>query len=385
MADFYDELASLYSQKGTEGALEALVDELRREKRYHELFEALKMRIRGQVGLPLLYSEGGDALPVGQRNLLEEALLEACREVGTLLLAEGRLREGWMYLRPVGDKAEAVRLLTAIDATDENTEELIEVLLREGIDPARGFELVLENYGTCNAITTFDAELSRFDKGAQRAGARLLVMRLHADLLANVRLDIARQEGSEPCATTLEELVAGRDWLFAENAYHIDTTHLASTVRAARLLADARDLQLALDLTHYGRRLSAQFQYPADEPFADQYVAAGWWFGAQLGRDVAGALAYFRERAEKCQPEQEGTQAVEYYTELLCRLGRYAEAIEASIALLPPNLPRLGICPSLLELADAAGDFGAVLAHTRAQGDLLAYTAALVKASGKRT
>ncbi len=72
----------------------------------------------------------------------------------------------------------------------------------------------------------------------QQAAAALLLRHLHAELLANVRADIVRQSGSEPAETTLAALVADRDWLFADNNYHIDTTHLAATIRFARLLEE---------------------------------------------------------------------------------------------------------------------------------------------------
>lgn len=380
MPAIYEELESLLAQAGVDATLDRLIAELRERKSYHELFEALKMRVRRRLGLPMLYSDSGDQLSPQQRNALEEGLIEACREVGTLLLKDGKLREGWIYLRPVGDRAEAARLIGAFTPDDDNLEDLIEILLREGVDPARGFELILTHYGTCNAITTFDSELARHDKPAQRAAAALLVRKVHEDLLANVQADIARQETGHPTETTLEGLVTDRDWLFLDNAYHIDTTHLAATVRAARLLTQPEELRLALDLTHYGRHLSKQFQYPGDEPFGDQYVAAALWFQAQLGENVEPALEYFRQKAETCDRQRHGSMPAECYVELLARLERYAEAINASIKYLPGNQPRMGICPSLLELAESSGLYTKVLQHTREQNDLLAYTAALVKA-----
>jgi hypothetical protein len=380
MPGIYEELATTFAKQGTDAALERLIAELRSTKSYHELFEALKMRVRRKLGLPMLYSESGDQLVPEQRNKLEEGLIDACREVGSLLLKDGRLREGWIYLRPVGDRKEAQKLLSAIPVDEDNLEDLIEIFLREGVDPARGFQLVLEHYGTCNSITTFDSEMARHDKAAQRAAASFLVHRIHQDLLANIQADIARQQTGHPTEATLEALVADRDWLFLDNAYHIDTTHLASTVRAARLLEQPEDLRLALDLTHYGRRLSKQFQYQGDEPFADQYPASALWFQAQLGENVDAALEYFRQKAESCDIAHHGTLPAESYIELLTRLERYAEAINASIKYLPGHQQRLGICPSLLELAELSGLYTIVLQHTREQQDLLAFAAALVKA-----
>ena len=66
-----------------------------------------------------------------------------------MLLAAGHVRDGWMYLRPVGDKRAAAALIAKIEPDEDNMEELVDVCLREGVDVARGFQLVLDNYGTC--------------------------------------------------------------------------------------------------------------------------------------------------------------------------------------------------------------------------------------------
>jgi hypothetical protein len=154
MTTEFDQLDSALAAGGQEGALAEAARLLREQKKYHELFEVLKMQVRRRIGLPVLYSDSGDSLAEAQRTQLEEGLVASCREVGTLFLQDGRVREGWMYLRPVGDKAEAARLLAAIEPSEENTEDLIEVCLHEGIDIGRGFGLVLSSYGTCSSITT---------------------------------------------------------------------------------------------------------------------------------------------------------------------------------------------------------------------------------------
>ncbi|MFI4875037.1 MAG: hypothetical protein ACIALR_06860, partial [Blastopirellula sp. JB062] len=124
----YDEIRSALEQQGAEAALLRLADEFRREKKHYELFEALKMSARVRLGLPLLFAEGGEDLPEETRDALEDALIEICREVGTLLLDEGRIREGWYYLRPVGDKAPVLRAIRDADFDDEETlDDVIEV------------------------------------------------------------------------------------------------------------------------------------------------------------------------------------------------------------------------------------------------------------------
>ncbi len=379
----YESLQSELASHGPDAVLAQVAGQLRGEKKYRELFEALKMQVRRKLGLAIAYAESSDSLSEEKRTQLEEGLIAACREVGTLLLKEGKVREGWMYLRPVGDKVEAAELLAAVSPTEDNTEEIIEVALHEGVDVARGFGLVLETYGTCSSITTYDSTVARRPRKEQEPAAKLLLKRLHVDLVGSVKVDIARQEGSQPSETTLRELVADRDWLFHENSYHIDTTHLASTVRIARACSDPADLRLALDLTEYGRRLNAQFQYQGDEPFAEMYPSHAFYFQALLGENVEAALAYFKNKAEMLDPQYHTLVPVEIYVDLLARLGRYKEAVRAAIALSKPGVQPVGLAPSLLELADKAGDFSAVLEYCQGKNDILGYAAALVASQKK--
>ena len=69
----------------------------------------------------------------------------------------------------------------------------------------------------------------------------------------------------KPCAgeaTSVAEPIAGRDWLFADEAYHIDVSHLSATVRYSILVSDPATLALAVDLTEYGRRLASRLRPP---------------------------------------------------------------------------------------------------------------------------
>jgi hypothetical protein len=194
-----------------------------------------------------------------------------------------------------------------------------------------------------------------------------------------VRADIARHEGGEPKEATLAELVADRDWLFGENNYHTDTTHLAATVRFARLIEERPLLELAYDLTEYGRRLSSQFQFVGEEPFVDVYPAHRLFFGAQLGRHVDEAVEHFRGRAKEVDVAEQGAGAVEVYVALLTRLERYDEAVRATIELLPPGVRTSGFAPNLLALSRLSGDYEPLLGVCRERGDLVGFTAGLVE------
>jgi tetratricopeptide (TPR) repeat protein len=280
--------------------------------------------------------------------------------------------------RPVGEKQVVANLLREITPDEDNTEELVEVLLHEGVDTARGFRLLLQQNGVCNAITTYDQVLAARSKSDRQAGASALLERLHADLVASVQADILRQEGIAPSESTLETLIIDRDWLFNEGAYHIDTTHLAAVVRMARVLEKEEEIRQALDLTHYGRKLSAPLQYQGDEPFVDQYPTNALYFSALLGQNITEAIDYFREKAMLLDPQYHGTEALEVYLELLNRLGRYEEALATACSQLPKQIPYSAYAPVLLELSGKTHDYKAMLEYCRGRNDPLGFTAALL-------
>lgn len=376
-----DQLSAEFAQGGPTATLAKAAEILKQQRKYHELFEVLKMQLRHRLSLPITGGEVADDLSEATRNALEEGLVDACRQVGTLLLEQGSVREGWMYLRPVGDKKLAQSLLEKIEADEENSEDLIEVCLHEGIDLGRGFELVLDSYGTCSAITTYDQSVARRPAEEQVPAARKLLERVHRDLVASVKTDIARQEGAQPKESTLAGLLADRDWLMQEGTYHLDTTHLASTVRIARVFNDRADVEKALDLTAYGLRLAEQFQYQGDEPFPATYPHHKLFFSALLGRDIDAALQHFREKAELLDVQYNGTVAIDVYVDLLRRLGRPGEALREAIRMSPAAGQPAGLSLSLLQLASEAGDFESLMHYCRERGDLLGYTAALVRSA----
>ncbi len=135
----FDRLEAQWKSGGAVAAVADLVSQLKEQQQYHELFEALKMQVRIGLGLSPMPSGEAEELEDSHRDQLEDGLIAACREVGLLLIEAGQLREGWMYLRPVGDKQLVKAALAKITLNDENRDEFVEVALHEGLDPQRGF------------------------------------------------------------------------------------------------------------------------------------------------------------------------------------------------------------------------------------------------------
>jgi hypothetical protein len=382
----FQRLDDLMQGPGPESVLAALASSLREQHRYHELFEVLKMQVRRRLGLPIVYTDEGDELPEQQRQALEEGLLDACRQVGLALLDKGQVRDGWIYLRPLGDKKLVAERIAQLPITDDSVDQFIEVLLHEAVDTERGYQLVLEHYGTCNSITTLQSALYGRPKQERRAAGRLLVRHVYRELCQNVKSHIERRAGEGDAtgaaaplsAEHLMPLLEGRPWLCEGGAYHLDTSHLSSTVQIAAELIDPDSLQLAWELTQYGLQLDPQLQYPGEAPFADLYPSHAVYFAAQLGRDADQAIAYFGQQARDSQPRDEGTRTIEVYVDLLARLGRFEEAIDALTAMIPPGIQLCGIAPTLYELCAGCHRFDKMARIAADRGDILSYTVALL-------
>lgn len=376
--DIYEKLQTLAGQD-TAGAIDALVHHFEEQQLYHELFEALKMRLRAKLGLSPAQAEQEEPLDEERELELERGLLDACRVVGEKLVQQGKVREGWMYLRPVGDRKFAAQAMRGIEPNDENVDELLEVLLHEGVDVARGYALSLERMGTCNSITLFESALAGRPRADQMLAAELLVRHVHEELLGNVKRDIEQREEKAPEGRTIEELLKDRTDLLRDGSYHLDTSHVASTVRFARVLDKPETLRLALDISVYGRQLHPQYQYPGEEPFLDLYPASCAFFRALLGQQVDAGIRYFTQKADSVDQEQFGTVAIEVLIDLLSRCGKHAEALEAYRKRLPAGARLVGIAPSLLQLSERLGEFNAMREICQERNDLLGFAAAALQ------
>lgn len=355
--------------------IETTIQHFRQNGRPLELFEALKMRIRHRLGLPLIAPEDEPRQSDDVDRQLEAGLLDACRETGELFLSQGKIREGWMYLRPTGDTARAAELLAQIEPNEDNVEDLIGVLLHEGVDIARGFRLLLNRNGTCNSITTYEQSIANRDKPNRAAAARVLLEHFYHELCESVRGDIARNEAPAGADETLHDMMSKRKWILADGGYHLDTTHLSAVIRIARVLEDPPSLQQAWELTQYGKRLHHQFQYPGEEPFVDFYPSHSAYFSVLLGRDVEAGLALFKRKMLAADPAQHGTAPMEVYTELLDRCGRSAEAIDVALAQVPEDVPSPRLVPPLLEMAARCGHYEPILDYCVRKNDPLGYAA----------
>jgi hypothetical protein len=374
--------------EGPGAMLDALIEHLTETGAYRALLDALLLKTRFELGLPLVAPNSLSDVAEPVRSQYEERYVDAIRKVGAKFLESGDIPAAWPYYRAIGEFEPISKAIAAYVPAegDERLGAVIEVAFNQGANPKKGYELILNHYGTCSAISAFE-QLPR-DEATRAACADRLVRQLHEHLVANVRAEISyRGETPQPEASTLAELLSGRDWLFAEDAYHIDVSHLAATVRVAPLLVDPATIALALDLTEYGRRLSERHRYPGEPPFENTYEDHAFYLGAVLGRNVEEAIAHFRAKFTPPDPEvSDNPYVAQALVGLLVRLGRLDEAVDVAAEHLAGVPESMLACPSLAQLCQRAGKLSRLAAISRDRGDLVDYAAAILQrpAPGER-
>ncbi len=356
---------------GAQAGFELLAQRFAQEKNYPLLFETRLMKKRHELGLPLIQLGSLEDVPEDKRGSYEQAFLEAASEAGRLFLADGDIARAWPYFRAIGDPGPVAAALESVQPQD-GIERLIEIAFHERANPRKGFELILGHHGICRAITLFHQYPVR---AGRPESLQLLVRTLHGELVENLKRVIAQREGQAPDTTLVAELIAGRDWLFEDNAYYVDTSHVVSVLGFSLELEDPETLRLALNLAEYGKRLAPMYHYRGDPPFENIFEDHAIYLRALLGEDVDAAVAHFRRKVEASDPTQVGTASAQILVELLARLGRYGEATQVFQTHLADADPNQLICPSALQLCQMAGDHGTLMELARARGDLLSFAA----------
>src|SRR5262249_36541055 len=160
----------------------------------------------------------------------------------------------WMYLRPAGDKQPMRQRLAHLTPDDERADELIELALFEGVDPERGYAWLLGRQGTCSAITTLNGMESQLGIADLKACAAVLLRHVYGERRGNLRGHLERIKPGSDSNLSVAQLVERYSELTAGGNYHLDASHLASTMRYARLATDPALVKLALEMADYGAR-----------------------------------------------------------------------------------------------------------------------------------
>ena len=376
----FQQLESLKQSQGAAATIDQLIETLRTRGEYHKLFDALLLKKKFELGLPLAQPTSFDDVPAEKDAEFRQTYISVAREVGEALLAQGNIAHAWIYLRTIGEPQKVRDALEALDprrSADERSEEILQIALYEGAHPVKGLQLMLESHGTCSTVTAMDQAVHQMAPDDRARAASLLVRKLYDDLCYSLRHEVSRKIALAPPGETLRELIAGRDWLFAEGNYHIDVSHLNAVVRFARFLEPGSpDLAKAIQLAEYGSHLAPQLQYAGDPPFDDFYPAHVQFFKALADQQRDEALAYFRDKLDAEPDEQDKPMLAYVLVDLLVRVGRMDEAVGVAERYLKDLDPSTGF--SFARLCQDAGRMDRLRAAARDKGDLVTYTAALV-------
>jgi hypothetical protein len=363
----------------------AAIDELQRvlETRgeLHRLFDAILLKKKFEMGLPLSRPTAFDSVPEDRQAEFEEAYIAAARRVGDAFLAENNIPQAWIYLRTIREPqgvAQALDRIVVDNGLPENVDDLITVALYERAHPVKGLELMLQSRGTCNTISAFDQAVPQISADERIRGAELLVRHLYGELLQSVCRDIERRGEAKFTGKTLREAMAGRDWLFDDGNYHVDVSHLGSVVRFARFLTpESPELQTVLQLTEYGMRLSPQFQFPGDPPFDAYYPAHLHFFRILADDQRDAAVAYFHERLQTTADAEDRRLIAYVLVDLLILIGAKNEAVAVAKDFLSDLDESSGF--SFAQLCEDAERMDVYRETALGKGDLVGFTAALLR------
>jgi hypothetical protein len=346
-AAVFERLERLAATEGVAATLESLATSLAEGGRWHAVFDVRLLEARLSLGLPISGDLGG--VDRATREKLDEASLAACREAGWPLLEEGRPAAAWMYLRASAEPTEVAARLEGLlhreDLVDreELRTEVMQLALWEGIDPALGLRLVIEDHGTCNAITAYMQAVARLPAARRRPAADVLVDHLHGECI--------------------------------ERGSHVDLSHLHNVLEIGRECTDPQRIAKALALAGYARGMPEDLLMPGEPPFGELAIASEHFFGAQLGEDPEAAVAYFSAQVEQA-PGDPGP--LEWLAILLWRIGRAKESLRMVLSRQPGSEGfATGILPSIVDLAVAADDLPSVLDACRRWNDPVTFATAL--------
>ena len=370
------------SKSADDAILDAAEKTLIDQGDFHRLFDAKLIRARHRLGLPITQPTSLRNLPEEHEAAFRDAYTAAAREVGQRFLHAGQLPDAWAYFRTINE-TDSVRAAIERHVADMPPEpgpgldELLNLALYEGAHIVEGLKLLLRTHGTCNTVTAMGQVMPQMTPEERREAAAMMVRNIYTDLQANVRRDVERRQPLVKPNASLRELILGREFLFAEGGYHIDVSHLHSTVSFARHLdRDCPELQMAIELSDYGAQLAEQLRYPGDVPFDDYYVANRHFLNALAGVDVDESMQYFIDRLQQ-QPDAPDQRLIAFViADLGQRVDRTNMALEAAAPFLKQMEDPSGF--SFAAYCVGAKRFDILESSARADNDVLRLATAML-------
>ncbi|MDB5313003.1 MAG: hypothetical protein JWO38_7205 [Gemmataceae bacterium] len=378
----FDRLRAALASAGPAAAIDQLIAELRTAEDFGNLFYALLMKKRVELGVSPFPTGPSTDLPPDTHEPYEQAIREAGRHVGRIHLDRGELPKAWTFFRMLGEP-EPVR--TALAAYEPRPEDdiypVIEIAWQNGVLPRKGFDLILDRHGVCSAITTVGSSDLNANPDLRDYCVGRLVRALHAQLVERLRSDLDGRGTPAPEGATITQMVEAHPELFGEDSYHIDTSHLSSVAQMSMYLPAGEENELARELCEYGRRLAPNLRGGGDAPFDDTYDDFLAFLNVIAGIKPDEGLERFRAKAAR-EAEEGATYAAQVYVNLLLRADRTREALAAARTFLLHEDERNLICPGVSELARRLNDYAALADVARDRKDAVGFLAGLIAGAG---
>jgi hypothetical protein len=379
-----DRLQSTLDAGGALAAVDALCSELEAAGDFQNLFYARLMRKRVELGASPFPTGPASELPDNLHEAYENAIRQAGREVGGRYLECNDIPRAWPFFRMLGEPDPVRAAIAAYrPGPDDDTYPVVEIAWQHGVYPEKGFDLVLDRNGVCSAITMVHSSDLSQNESLRTYCVQQLVRALHAQLVERLRTDLESRGVTVPADATVESMIAGREELFADDGYHIDTSHLSAVVQLALHLPRCPELELARELALYGSQLAPGLRGDNDPPFEGTYADYRVYLEVLAGKDLESGLAHFRRKAE--QGMADGYQfPAEVLINLLLKAGRPEEALEVASQYLRGCDERQLSCPGLTELARQNKDYGKLIEVARDRADPVMFVAGLIAQSASQ-
>ena len=375
----FNELTNQFNEKGPEQALDHLCTTLEANKDYANLFYALLMKKRHELGITPIPTSPAQQIPEELHAQYEEAIRKAATSVGQMCLKESNIAQAYNFFNLLGDTSPVAQALENYSpAEEEDAEPVVNIAFHQGVNPKRGFDLILDRWGICSAITILGSQEFPWGEEARDYCIKQVIRTLHAELTDRLINDISSHETAPDEKTPISELVQGRPYLFGDDMFHVDLSHLSAVVQMSINLEACEERDIARELCEYGRRLSKQFQFRTEPPFDDLYADHAVYLDMLAGKNIEDGIAHFRKKVEDNNPENYGTFPAEVLVNLLLRLDRPQDALDVAKEYLKEAQDRPLSCPNLVELCEKTKNYQALSEISQQLNNPVHYLAGLL-------
>lgn len=379
----FDRVRETLEADGPFPAIDRLCEELRRSEDFPNLFYALLMRKRVELGVPPFPTGPATDLPTEAHEAYEGTIRAAGREVGYAFLARGDISKAWQYFRMLSEPEPVKQaILDYKPGPDDDPYPVIELAWQHGLSPKKGFDLVIDHNGVCSAITMVSSSDLSQNSDLRTYCVQRLVRMLYEQLGERLRHDLSGRGISPSATATVAELIAGHPELVADDVYHTDVSHLSSVAQMAMSLPPCPELNMARELCAYGEKLSPTLRGTNDPPFEDTFADYRKFLDVLAGEDVEAGLNHFRAKLPAAK--RDGYQfPAEVAVNLLVKADRLAEALAVAREHLADADERHLSCPGVTELALKIRDYDAIAQTARTKADPVNYLAGLIAGRGQ--